>query len=149
MIEASSRPPRVLLFNLLFNQGGITQQQQQQQQQQEDIMDLSKVGEKILSSVRSARSLGILPLSSDRPEVPARAAAAAAVARAIASLPPHQRHSLPSGSDELVSIYGSRPRGELVEEIEEEFYEEGFDPVKHVLDHIPSEEKDLTYFESK
>lgn len=34
-------------------------------------MDLSKVGEKILSSVRSARSLGLLPSvsSSDRPEV--------------------------------------------------------------------------------
>ncbi|KAI3941275.1 hypothetical protein MKW92_021528 [Papaver armeniacum] len=149
MIEASSNPPpRVLLFNLLFNQGGITQQLDEQEEGV-GIMDLSKVGEKILSSVRSARSLGILPLSSDRPEVPARAVAAAAVARAIASLPPHQRHSLPSGSDELVSIYGSRPRGEIVEEIEEEFYEEEFDPVKHVLDHIPSEEKDLTYFESK
>ena len=34
-------------------------------------MDLSKVGEKLLSSVRSARSLGLLPSasSSDRPEV--------------------------------------------------------------------------------
>lgn len=32
-------------------------------------MDLSKVGEKILSSVRSARSLGLLPSTSDRPEV--------------------------------------------------------------------------------
>ena len=32
-------------------------------------MDLSKVGEKILSSVRSARSLGLLPLTIDRPEV--------------------------------------------------------------------------------
>lgn len=32
-------------------------------------MDLSKVGEKILSSVRSARSLGLLPPASDRPEV--------------------------------------------------------------------------------
>ena len=32
-------------------------------------MDLSKVGEKILSSVRSARSLGLLPSASDRPEV--------------------------------------------------------------------------------
>lgn len=36
-----------------------------------DGMDLSKVGEKILSSVRSARSLGLLPSASasDRPEV--------------------------------------------------------------------------------
>ena len=32
-------------------------------------MDFSKVGEKFLSSVRSARSLGFLPSSSDRPEV--------------------------------------------------------------------------------
>jgi hypothetical protein len=32
-------------------------------------MDLSKVGEKILSSVRSARSLGLLPPPVDRPEV--------------------------------------------------------------------------------
>lgn len=32
-------------------------------------MDLSKVGEKILSSVRSARSLGLLPSPTDRPEV--------------------------------------------------------------------------------
>lgn len=32
-------------------------------------MDLSKVGEKLLSSVRSARSLGLLPSTSDRPEV--------------------------------------------------------------------------------
>lgn len=36
---------------------------------QGDGMDLSKVGEKILSSVRSARSLGLLPSPSDRPEV--------------------------------------------------------------------------------
>uniref|UniRef100_F6GW73 Uncharacterized protein n=1 Tax=Vitis vinifera TaxID=29760 RepID=F6GW73_VITVI len=87
-------------------------------------MDLSKVGEKILSSVRSARSLGILSAPSDRPEVPARVAAAAAVARAIASLPPHQRLILPSSSEELNSIYGSRPRGQVVEELEEDFYEE-------------------------
>lgn len=32
-------------------------------------MDFSKVGEKLLSSVRSARSLGFLPSTSDRPEV--------------------------------------------------------------------------------
>ena len=47
---------RVLFFaSLLFSQGGG--------------MDLSKVGEKILSSVRSARSLGLIPPNSDRPEV--------------------------------------------------------------------------------
>ncbi|KAK3043635.1 hypothetical protein RJ639_001697 [Escallonia herrerae] len=154
-------------------------------------MDISKVGEKILSSVRSARSLGILPSSSDRPEVitlcdltihlnvfiwmymkmhhwdpqlsgkgmenisqtlllvPARAAAAAAIARALAGLPPHQRYNLSSSSDELSSIYGSRPRGQVVEELEEEFYEEDFDPVKHILEHIPSEENEVTYFEGK
>ncbi|KAM0999921.1 hypothetical protein ACFX2A_006727 [Malus domestica] len=112
-------------------------------------MDLSKVGEKILSSVRSARSLGLLPSASDRPEVPARAAAAAAVARAIAGLPPHQRFSLSSSSEELSSIYGSKHHGQEVEEIEEEFYEENFDPVRHILEHIPSEESELAYFEKQ
>uniref|UniRef100_A0A5B7BLV1 Putative syndetin isoform X1 n=1 Tax=Davidia involucrata TaxID=16924 RepID=A0A5B7BLV1_DAVIN len=112
-------------------------------------MDFSKVGEKILNSVRSARSLGLLPSTSDRPEVPARAAAAAAIARALAGLPPHQRYSLSSSSEELSSIYGSRPHGQVVEELEEEFYEEEFDPVRHVLEHIPSEENELAYFEEK
>lgn len=112
-------------------------------------MDLSKVGEKILSSVRSARSLGLLPSASDRPEVPARAAAAAAVARALAGLPPHQRYSLSSSSEELSSIYGSRPDGQVVEELEDEFYEEDFDPIKHVLEHIPAEENELSYFEKQ
>ncbi|KAL6967119.1 hypothetical protein U1Q18_032923 [Sarracenia purpurea var. burkii] len=96
---------RVLFFtSLLFFQG--------------DEMDLSKVGEKILSSVRSARSLGLLPSTSDRPEVPARAVAAAAVARALAGLPPHQRYNLSSSSEELSSIYGSKLHGQIVEDIE-------------------------------
>ncbi|GMH12147.1 hypothetical protein Nepgr_013988 [Nepenthes gracilis] len=112
-------------------------------------MDLSKVGDKILSSVRSARSLGLLPSTSDRPEVPARAAAAAAVARALAALPPHQRHSLPSSSEELSSMYESKSHGQIIEELEEEFYKEEFDPVKHVLEQIPSEENELEYFEQK
>ncbi|XP_027345196.1 syndetin isoform X2 [Abrus precatorius] len=112
-------------------------------------MDLSKVGEKILSSVRSARSLGLLPSVSDRPEVPARAAAAAAVARALAGLPPHQRYSLSSSSEELSSIYGSRPHSQVVEELEDEFYEEDFDPIRHVLEHVPAEENELTYFEKQ
>ncbi|CAJ1979207.1 unnamed protein product [Sphenostylis stenocarpa] len=181
-------------------------------------MDLSKVGEKIMSSVRSARSLGMLPPVPDRPEVnppplhsrvqlcghqyytrhaefvfqfgtldayvnyvalmqfmrvldlmmyrcsapatwlridaerdfvPARAAAAAAVARALAGLPPHQRYSFSSSSEELSSIYGSRPQGQLVEELEDEFYEEDFDPIKHVLEHVPAEENELTYFEKQ
>ncbi|KAG4145272.1 hypothetical protein ERO13_D05G087200v2 [Gossypium hirsutum] len=114
-------------------------------------MDLSKVGEKLLSSVRSARSLGLLPSSpsSDRPEVPARAAAAAAVARALSGLPPDQRYSLPSSSEELMSIYGSKPQSQIVEDVEEKFYEEEFDPIKHVLEHIPSDENELEYFEKQ
>ncbi|KAI4334310.1 hypothetical protein L6164_019021 [Bauhinia variegata] len=112
-------------------------------------MDLSKVGEKILSSVRSARSLGLLPSVSDRPEVPAQVAAAAAVARALAGLPPHQRYNLSSSSEELSSIYGSIPQDQVVKELEEEFYEEDFDPVRHVLEHVPAEENDLAYFEKQ
>jgi len=57
-------------------------------------------------------------------QVPARAAAAAAVARALAGLPPHQRFSLPSSSEGLRSIYGSIPHGQIVDELEEDFYEE-------------------------
>ncbi|KAJ8424801.1 hypothetical protein Cgig2_018693 [Carnegiea gigantea] len=81
-------------------------------------MDLSKVGKKILCSVR------LLPATSGRPEVPARAAAAAAVARALASLSPDQRLSLPSSSAELSSMYGSGSQGPIIEELEEEFYEQ-------------------------
>ncbi|XP_075485165.1 uncharacterized protein LOC142524892 isoform X1 [Primulina tabacum] len=110
-------------------------------------MDLSKVGEKIISSVRSARSLGLLPSQSDRPKVPARAAAAAAVARVLAGLPPHQRHTLSSSSEDLSSIYGCRPQA--VVELEEEFFEEEFDPVRYILEQIPSEEIEPSYFEEK
>jgi hypothetical protein len=39
-------------------------------------------------------------------------------------LPPHERINLPSNSEDLVSIYGSNPQGEPVEELEEVFYEE-------------------------
>lgn len=127
----------LFLGSLLFSQGG------------DDGMDLSKVGEKILSSVRSARSLGLLPSSSDRPEVPERAAAAAALARVLAGVPPHQRYTLSSSSEELSSIYGSKPPGQVVEELEEEFYEEEFDPVGHILEHLPSEENELAYLENQ
>ncbi|XP_065003491.1 uncharacterized protein LOC103971873 isoform X5 [Musa acuminata AAA Group] len=72
-------PGPLLFLPLLFIQGGG--------------MDLSKVGEKIISSVRSARSLGLLPSSSDRPE--------------------------------------------------------DFDPVRYVLENVPSEESDATYFDKK
>ncbi|CAN6460698.1 unnamed protein product [Victoria cruziana] len=112
-------------------------------------MDLSKVGERFLSSVKSARSLGLLPFPSDRPEVPVRAATAAAIARALATLPPHQRLSLPSHPGDLVSIYGVKQHDQAVEELEEDFYEEDFDPVRHMLEHIPSDETDASYFESK
>ncbi|XP_020093844.1 syndetin isoform X1 [Ananas comosus] len=128
-------PGPLLFLPLLLIQGGG--------------MDLSRVGEKLLSSVRSARSLGLLPSPSDRPEVPARAAAAAAVARALAGLPPHQRISLPSSSDELVSIYGSYPQDQTIEELEEDFYEEVFDPVRYILDNIPSEEDDVAYLDKQ
>ncbi|KAK4753762.1 hypothetical protein SAY87_001866 [Trapa incisa] len=122
------------LLPLLLSQGGG--------------MDFSKVGEKLLSSVKSARSLGLLPSTSDRPEVPARAAAAAAVARALAGLPPHQRFNLSSSSTELSFIYGTGPSGEVVEEPEDDFYEEEFDPVRHVLEQAPDEDE-RAYFEKQ
>ncbi|KAI7736223.1 hypothetical protein M8C21_024136, partial [Ambrosia artemisiifolia] len=114
-----------------------------------DAMDFSKVGEKLLSSVRSARSLAFLPSTSDRPQVPERAAAAATIARALASIPPHQRQNISSSSEELSSIYGSEPSKQVLEELEEEFYEEEFDPVRHTLENLPYEESDLAYFEEK
>ncbi|KAJ8512216.1 hypothetical protein OPV22_002650 [Ensete ventricosum] len=128
-------PGPLLFLPLLFIQGGG--------------MDLSKVGEKIISSVRSARSLGLLPSSSDRPEVPARAAAAAAVARALAGTPPHEKISFSSTSEEVLLIYGSRSQGQTIDELEEDFYEEDFDPVRYILENVPSEETDATYFDKK
>lgn len=112
-------------------------------------MDLKKVGEKVLSSVRSAKSFSLLPSTSDRPEVPARAVAAAAVARALAGLPPHQRLALSSNSGSLASLYVCGPRGQTVELLEEDFYEEDFDPVRHTLENTPLEENDQSYFENK
>ncbi|KAF0928586.1 hypothetical protein E2562_006030 [Oryza meyeriana var. granulata] len=133
-----SAPGPLVFLPLLLIQGGG--------------MDLSRVGEKLLSSVRSARSLGLLPPtpspSASRPEVPARAAAAAAAARAIAGLPPHEKISLPSDSEDLVSIYGSNPQGQAVDELEEVFYEEEFDPIKYILQNIP-EEGDSSYFDKQ
>lgn len=57
-------------------------------------------------------------------QIPARAANAATIARALASFPPNRRQSLSSSSEELSSIYGNTSRGQIVEELEEEFYEE-------------------------
>ncbi|KAI3799340.1 hypothetical protein L1987_34633 [Smallanthus sonchifolius] len=133
----------LFLGSLLLSPGGATADSGAMD------FDFSKVGEKLLSSVRSARSLGFLPSTSDRPEVPERAAAAATIARALASIPPHQRHNISSSSKELSSIYGSEPSNQVLEELEEEFYEEEFDPVRHTLENLPSEESDLAYFEGK
>ncbi|KAI3823280.1 hypothetical protein L1987_04713 [Smallanthus sonchifolius] len=133
---------RFLFFgSLLFSQGGVGDSG--------GGMDLSKVGEKFRSTVRSARSIGFLPSTSDRPEIPARAATAATIARALASIPPNHRQSLSSSSEELSSIYGNTSRGQVVVELEEEFYEEMFDPVRHTLENLSSEENELTYFEGK
>ncbi|KAL1209511.1 hypothetical protein V5N11_020412 [Cardamine amara subsp. amara] len=115
-------------------------------------MDFSKVGEKFLSSVKSATSLGLLPSASslsDRPEIPARAAAAAAVARALAGLPSDQRLSISSTATELNSIYGNRPLPQQVEDLEQGFYEEDFDPVRHILENVPDDESELAYFEKQ
>lgn len=57
-------------------------------------------------------------------QVPARAEAAAAVARVLAGLPAHQRQNLSSSSEELSFIYGSKTQGQAVDELEKEFYEE-------------------------
>ncbi|KAE8783066.1 syndetin [Hordeum vulgare] len=134
-----SGPSPLVFLPLLLIQGGG--------------MDLSRVGERLLSSVRSARSLGIIPPTPapapSRPEVPARAAAAAAAARAIAGLPPHERINLPSNSEDLVSIYGSNPQGPAVDELEEVFYEEEFDPIKYILANISEGAGDATYFDKQ
>ncbi|CAL5377393.1 unnamed protein product [Camellia sinensis] len=79
-------------------------------------------------------------------KVPARAVAAAAVARALAGLPPHQRYSLPSSSEELSSIYGSKPHGQVVEELEEEFYEEVVDAYALIRDVSGLAEKIQSFF---
>ncbi|CAH8361226.1 unnamed protein product [Eruca vesicaria subsp. sativa] len=114
-------------------------------------MDFSKVGEKFLSSVKSAKSLGLLPSSfSDRPEIPARATAAAAVARALAGLAPDQRLSISSSATELSLIYGgNRPPPQEVEELEQGFYQEDFDPVRHILENVPDDQTDLAFFEKQ
>lgn len=46
------------------------------------------------------------------------------MARVLAGLPPHQRQNLSSSSEELSFIYGSKPQGRAVDELEKEFYEE-------------------------
>ncbi|EFH54914.1 hypothetical protein ARALYDRAFT_343860 [Arabidopsis lyrata subsp. lyrata] len=97
--------------------------------------DLNELGSGLLPS----------PSFSDRPEIPARAAAAAAVARALAGLPSDQRLSISSTATELSSIYGNRPLPQQVEELEEE----DFDPVRHILENVPDDQSELAYFEKQ
>ncbi|CAM6082152.1 unnamed protein product [Calypogeia fissa] len=96
------------------------------------------------------KALGYIGSPSGRPEVPARAAVAAAVARQIAALPPHERLSLSSTSLGTPSIYGVKPSVKA-EELGEDFYEEGFDPIRHMLENLPAESNDLSqqYFDTK
>lgn len=112
-------------------------------------MDLVSLGGKFLQSVRSGRALSITPFASDKPEVPARVAVAAAVARTIAALPPHERLNFPSTLGGSVSVYGGRPHGgEKPEELDDKFYEQDFDPVRHMLENLPVEDVDQKYFDS-
>eukprot|EP00249_Psilotum_nudum_P022392 c28500_g1_i1 orf=1413-4874(+) len=112
-------------------------------------MDLVNLGGKLLHSVRSRRALSFLGSQSDRPEVPARAAAAAAVARTLAGLPPHQRLQLQSTLGGSPSLYGGLFRGERLEDVDERFYEQEFDPVRHALEILPDSDVDQNYFDAQ
>ncbi|EFJ30283.1 hypothetical protein SELMODRAFT_440658 [Selaginella moellendorffii] len=91
-------------------------------------MDFKNIGEKFLQSVKAGRARSfILSSSSDRPEIPARAAAAAAIAKSIAATPPHDRLSIASTSGETPS---------------------DFDPVRYLLEHLP-EQPTQEFFENK
>jgi hypothetical protein len=48
----------------------------------------------------------------------------------------------------LVSIYGSNPQGHAVDELEEVFFQEEFDPIKYILQSIPAE-GDSSYFDKQ
>jgi len=64
--------------------------------------------------------------------------AAAVIARRIAALPPHERGNLTERSS---SFYTSKPHEEQqAEELQKEFYEEEFDPVRSMLQDIPEHE---------
>ncbi|KAJ7561332.1 hypothetical protein O6H91_03G024200 [Diphasiastrum complanatum] len=114
-------------------------------------MDLINFGEKLLQTVRSRRSLSILSGSSfsDRPEVPARAAAAAAVARSLAALPPHERLTLPTTSGGSPSVYGNTSHRQEIEDLDEDFFEQEFDPVRHLLEQLPKEDFDQKFLDVK
>ncbi|KFK32366.1 hypothetical protein AALP_AA6G232300 [Arabis alpina] len=103
-------------------------------------MDLSKVGDKFL---KSATSFGLLP-SAERPQIPARAAAAAAVARALAGLP----------CDQPLTERRPPPQHQhqhhLEQELEQGFYQQDFDPVRHILENVPHHQTDAgAYFDKQ
>ncbi|XP_073395811.1 uncharacterized protein [Physcomitrium patens] len=106
--------------------------------------DLFSLSDKWIKTVAFPRVLTWS--ASGRPEVPARAAAAAVVARKIATLPPHERVLLSGVPD---SISTARPRAETVQELEEVFYENKFDPVRHLLEQIPAENVNQSYFDTQ
>ncbi|CAM6044118.1 unnamed protein product [Sphagnum compactum] len=110
------------------------------------MAEIFSIGEKWLKSVTSARTL-TWSSSSGRAEVPARAMAAAVIARRIAALPPHERGNLTERSG---SFYTSKPHEEQqAEELEKEFYEEEFDPVRYMLQDIPEHEVKQSFFDHK
>ncbi|CAM6053746.1 unnamed protein product [Sphagnum tenellum] len=110
------------------------------------MAEIFSIGEKWLKSVTSSRTL-TWSSSSGRAEVPARAMAAAVIARRIAALPPHERGNLTERSS---SFYTSKPHEEQqAEELEKEFYEEEFDPVRFMLQDIPEHEVKQSFFDHK
>ncbi|CAK9192605.1 unnamed protein product [Sphagnum troendelagicum] len=73
--------------------------------------------------------------------------AAAVIARRIAALPPHERGNLTERSS---SFYTSKPHEEQqAEELQKEFYEEEFDPVRFMLQDIPKHEVKQSFFDHK
>jgi hypothetical protein len=110
--------------------------------------DLYNLGERLLKSVPFTRRISMAG-SSAHPEVPARAVAAAAVAKKIADLLPDEFSALTQRSS---YSYASRSQGsgaDLIEELEQDYHEEGFDPVRHMLQHLPKEGINQSVFDSK
>jgi hypothetical protein len=82
-------------------------------------------------------------------QVPARAVAAAAVAKKIADLLPDEFSALTRRSS---YSYASRSQGsgnDLIEVLEQDYHEEGFDPVRHMLQHLPKEGINQSMFDIK
>lgn len=81
--------------------------------------------------------------------MPARAVAAAAVAKKIADLLPDEFSALTRRSS---YSYASRSQGsgnDLIEVLEQDYHEEGFDPVRHMLQHLPKEGINQSMFDIK